>query len=234
MAMPKKFLTSKKLIQEEIEKLEPNTKLPSERELVERLGFSRPTIQRSLLELENEGFIYRLPRQGWFVATKKMYKSLLKLEGFTQEILHSGNTPSTKLLSFEIIPASEPLAEFLSIPQGSDVYSFIRLRMKNGVPIIMDYSYFAPFAVENIAADVLTKSIYQYIENVKGLKIHMAKIKLDAVLPDEFICRNLEISINDPVLVMEKVAFLADGRPFEYTISYQNPKKYVLEIQSFC
>ena len=231
--MDKKFLTSKRRLLEEIEKLPPNSKLPSERELVKTLGFSRPTVQKSLMELENDGFIYRVPRQGSFVATKRMYKSLIKLEGFTQEILRSGNTPSTRLLSFEIIQAKGQLAEFLEVPAGSDVYHFIRLRMKNGDPIILDYSYFAAFAVENIPADVLTNSIYQYIEGVKGLKIHMAKQKLDTALPDEFICRNLEISINDPVLVVENTAYLLYGRPFEYTVSYQNPKKYVLEISSY-
>ena len=60
--MDKKFDSVKSCILEKIKKMEPNEKLPSERVLIEEFGFSRPTIQKALSDLETDGFIYRIPR----------------------------------------------------------------------------------------------------------------------------------------------------------------------------
>lgn len=231
--MDKKFMDVKMRILEEIKKMPPNTKLPSERVFVDLFHFSRPTIQKALTELENDGVIYRVPRQGSFTADHKLHKSLNKLESFSHELASAGDVPSTRLLSFEIVKADEKIASKLGIPVGEEVYNFVRLRLKNGIPIIMDNSYFCSFAVENITCDVLTRSIYDYIENVKKLKIHMSHQIIDAVLPDEFIYRNLNLPNDQPVIVIDMVCYLSDGRAFEYSISYKNPKKYLLEIKSY-
>lgn len=231
--MDKKFMDVKMSILEEIKKMPPNTKLPSERVFVDVFQFSRPTIQKALTELEHEGVIYRIPRQGSFTSDHKLHKSLTKLESFTNELMSSGDSPSTKLLSFEIVPADEIIASKLKIPIGSEVYNFVRLRLKNGVPIILDNSYFSSFAVENITCDVLIKSIYEFIETVKKLKIHMSHQIIDAVLPDEFVYRNLNLPQNQPVVLIDMVCYLSDGRAFEYSISYKNPKKYLLEMNSY-
>ena len=51
--------------------------------------------------------------------------------------------------------------------------------------------------------------------------------------PDEEIARQLGLPPNAPVIKIEMTAYLSDGRAFEYTISYKNPKKYCLEIRSY-
>ena len=48
----------------------PEDKLPTELELAERYGVSRITSKRALVELENEGMIYRLRGKGSFVCAK--------------------------------------------------------------------------------------------------------------------------------------------------------------------
>ena len=61
--MNRKFISVKNCILDKINKMSPNDKLPSERDLINEFGFSRPTIQKALTELENDGIIYRIPRQ---------------------------------------------------------------------------------------------------------------------------------------------------------------------------
>ena len=59
--MNRKFMSVKNCLLEKINTMAPNEKLPSERDLIEEFGFSRPTIQKALSDLENEGIIYRRP-----------------------------------------------------------------------------------------------------------------------------------------------------------------------------
>ncbi|EDR96016.1 GntR family transcriptional regulator [Anaerostipes caccae] len=210
----------------------PNEKLPSERDLIEEFGFSRPTIQKALSDLENEGIIYRRPRQGSFVSERRLHKSLDSLQSFPEDLRSSGDVPSTRLIAFEIIEASETVARKLHLKTGDPVYYLVRLRHKNGDPIIYDYSYYAPFAIQDASCEVFVDSIYSFMEQ-RGMKISMAEKTVDAILPPKEIAEALKLRDDEPVIKIEMVAYLSDGRPFEYTLSHKNPKKYLLEIKSY-
>ena len=114
--MNRKFMSVKNCLLEKINTMAPNEKLPSERDLIEEFGFSRPTIQKALSDLENEGIIYRRPRQGSFVSERRLHKSLDSLQSFPEDLRSSGDVPSTRLIAFEIIEASETVARKLGIP----------------------------------------------------------------------------------------------------------------------
>lgn len=230
--MNRKFMSVKNCILEKIDKMSPNEKLPSERDLIEEFGFSRPTIQKALSDLENEGIIYRKPRQGSFVADRRLHKSLDSLQSFPEDLRSSGDIPSTRLIDFEILEASETVARKLQMKVGDPVYYLVRLRHKNGDPIIYDYSYYAPFAIKDASCEVLVDSIYSFMEK-KGMKISMAEKTVDAILPPKETADALELRKDEPVIKIEMIAYLSDGRPFEYTLSHKNPKKYLLEIKSY-
>lgn len=230
--MASKFECVKHMIQKEIASLPPNAKLPSERDLIERFSYSRPTIQKALQELEQEERIYKLPRKGWFVADKKLEKTLNRLQSFKEDILSGGDIPTTKLVSFEKVKADIRIADALAIKPGSPIYRVVRIRCKNGTPIIYDVNHFCLFALEDVTCDVLIDSIYQFLEEKKGLFPTRSVEVIDAVLPSEDIARQLNLSANEPVIKIEMTAYLRDGRPFEFTCSYKNPKKYRLEIRS--
>lgn len=105
--MNRKFMSIKHCLLKKISSMSPNDKLPSERDLIEEFGVSRPTIQKALSDLENERIIYRIPRQGSFVSDLRLRKSLNKLKSFAEDLRSTGDTPSTRLISFEIIEASD-------------------------------------------------------------------------------------------------------------------------------
>lgn len=230
--MDRKYEAVKASLLDCIRNMKPNEKLPSERDMIEKFNYSRPTIQRALLDLESEGLIYRKPRQGAFVSDRKLHKSLNKLMSYAEDLALNGDVPFTKLLTFEKILANEDVAERLSLTPGDEVYHIIRIRYKNGVPIIFDDSYFAPFSIAGITCDDLVSSIYSYIE-AHGYKVMMAKEAFNAVLPPESIVKPLLINNDEPVIRIDKVAYLSDNRPFEYTVSFKNPKKYLLELVSY-
>ncbi len=230
--MEKKYEDVKRRLLDIIKKMKPGEKLPSERELIDEIGYSRPTIQKALTDLEQLGIIYRLPRQGAFVADKKLKKTLNKLLSFAEDLALNGDVPMTNLLTYQIIPADATVAEKLHLNVGDSVAHIIRLRFKNGTPIIYDDSYFALFSIENITCNDLVTSIYSYVEK-HGLSVYMAEEVFSAVIVPLNVAAYLEIDNDKPVIRIDKVAYLSDERPFEYTISYKNPDKYYLEIKSY-
>ena len=118
--MNRKFMSVKNCILEKIDKMSPNEKLPSERDLIEEFGFSRPTIQKALSDLENEGIIYRKPRQGSFVADRRLHKSLDSLQSFPEDLRSSGDIPSTSC----VCAIKTVIQSFMITP------TMLRLRLK--------------------------------------------------------------------------------------------------------
>jgi len=228
--MDRKYNTVKKYILDIIFSMKPGEKLPSERDLIEKLGFSRATIQRALLDLEKEGYLYKVNRRGTFIADRKLHKSMNRLTGFRNEVLETGAIPTTQLLDFSILSADGMLAEKLGIKPGEKVYRTVRLRKKNGVPIIIDFSYFTAFAFEGATAETLCESIYDFIEKEKNLIISCANQVITAEMPPPKVAKVLEMGAGKPVIRMDQTVYLADGRAFEYTISYKNPQRYVLTV----
>jgi len=67
----RKYLEVKARIKQMIVKEKLEGKLPGERIFAEEFGFSYMTIRHAVDELVSEGFLYRMPRKGTFVARKK-------------------------------------------------------------------------------------------------------------------------------------------------------------------
>ena len=95
------------------------------------------------------------------------------------------------------------------------------------------FSYFADFAVPESAFKDFKTSVYKYIESVNGLELSRGELLIDAELPEPEVANFLNLSENNPVIKIEYLTRLTDGRIFEYTISYINPKQHELYVKAF-
>src|SRR5260370_7297053 len=86
--------------------LAPHTLLPSERELSETYQVSRMTARQALTLLENEGYLYRRPPRGTFVAEPRV---LFRLGSFSAEVTRAGRHPTPRLLWPHPTTPSPPL-----------------------------------------------------------------------------------------------------------------------------
>ena len=74
--------------------------------------------------------------------------------------------------------------------------------------------------IAGITDDVVHGSIYSYIENTLKLKIQSAHRIVRASMPTDQERQWLDIGYQPlPILEVEQVAYLADGRIFEYSKS---------------
>ena len=73
--------------------LKEGERLPSCRELALKMGINPNTVQRAYTELENEGYIYTLPKKGVYVSPrdKKTYLGQIAKEKLT-ELKNAGIT----------------------------------------------------------------------------------------------------------------------------------------------
>ena len=83
----------------------PNSKLPSESELLSLLGVSRMTINRALRELTIEGLLVRMQGVGTFVAEPKGHAALFEIHNIAEEISARGHVHRCEVIMLEEVPA---------------------------------------------------------------------------------------------------------------------------------
>ena len=210
LAILEDFITS--------EAWQPDDRLPSEAELCQTYDVSRTVVRQTLRELEHKGLIVKRKGKGSFVAHPKINESLVqKLTGFYQDMLERGYSPITKVLHFEVEPASPRVASHLELETGTPVFNIERLRYVRGEPIVLVTTYLPQALCPQLAeVDLSDQSLYAVLEKQFGLIISYGRRSIEAVLADEREAELLEIELADPLLLLNSVSRLSDGTPVEY------------------
>ncbi|KAA9029976.1 GntR family transcriptional regulator [Niallia endozanthoxylica] len=220
------------LIQEEIESgnLQPGDALPSEREFAEKYQISRMTVRQALNLLENNGKLYRIQGKGTFVSEQKIEKHLLGLTSFTEDMTARGLKPSSRLLQFEIIPATLHIANQLYIKEYDPVYEIKRIRLADDVPMALETNYISANLLKGLTEQIINQSLYAYME-AQSIIIESASQTIESSLAEEMEANFLKVKVGAPVMLIQRNTFLQNGTPVELVKSIYRADRYKFTIQ---
>ncbi len=212
--------------------LKPGELIPSERELSERYGVSRMTARQSIVELTNEGLLYRRQGKGTFVAWPKIAQQLTALTGFTEDIRARGQRPGARLIEMGMVPVDGVAALRLQVPTGQRVVRLYRARLADDEPLALERSLISFFGCEKLLeADLVGTSLYGLLETRFGLPPIEADQELEAGLATEEHAGLLEIAIGSPVLLLRRTTYTARRQPIEYAESVYRGDKYAFHTR---
>lgn len=142
-------------------------KIPSEFELMERLGASRMTVHRAVRELSAEGALLRVQGAGSFVRAPAPRSPLLQIHDIAEDIAKRNHTHKAEVLALESRLASPQIAtEFGLKPRAKLFYSEI-LHFENAVPVQFEERYIAPgFAPDYLAQDFAAITPNRYLQSI--------------------------------------------------------------------
>lgn len=200
-------------------------KLPQEMELCRQYDTSRITIREALDLLVTRGLITRRRGAGTYVKaltgelsdTEKFARSQ-QFGGFTSDM--KGRNVETQVNDFSLLRAPKEVARRLQVPEAAFVCYICRTRLVDQKPHVVEYTYMPTDFITGITEDVVKNSIYGYIEHNLKLKIKSAHRTVRADLPTEQ--ERIWLAIGQeamPVLEVEQIGYLDDGRIFEYSKS---------------
>ena len=128
-------------------------RLPSEYELADHYGTSRPTVRRAVARLKAEGLVVTSQGRGAFVRPKPHVRLLitgsnyrkhrdLGLPGFNAQALEQGQAPEQELLEVATVSAPAEVAIRLGIEDGSSVIVRRRVFLADDEPVALCDSYY--------------------------------------------------------------------------------------------
>jgi GntR family transcriptional regulator len=192
--------------------LPPHTPVPSERELSQAFGVSRMTARQAVAQLEQEGYVYRRPSRGTFVAEPRIP---LRIGSFTDEIVRAGRRPGAEVVWCETAEATEAVRQGLGLGPGERVHGLQRLRRANGEPLALETTYIPEALCPDLLAGPLDGSLWAALRERAGVVPARAAATIEVVAIDAPAARRLQVPAGSPGLLLVRRSFDAADRPFE-------------------
>jgi GntR family transcriptional regulator, N-acetylglucosamine utilization regulator len=199
----------------------PGDRLPPERELSTRYGCSLITVRRALSELAREGRLERTRGRGTTVLRPRIERDFAATMSFTEEMQDRGLDPETRLVAARPESAGERVADALGIEPGSPTLYVERLRAADGEPLLLEQVHLPAERFPGLlASDLEHGSLYDLLTERYGTRIVRAREALEPVLLHAREARLLAQRPRTPALLIEGIAFSAEGIPVEFARSY--------------
>lgn len=208
--------------------LPPGSRLENEIALGERLGLSRPTVRRAIQELVDKGLLVRRRGIGTQVVQGSVRRNV-ELTSLYEDLEQSNQHPSTRVLSHELVPADENVAEKLGLEPGTEVLHVKRLRLADDIPVSILENYLPAPYVDLSAEDLERFGMYQLLR-VRGVNIRVAKQRMGARRATNGEAVLLEVERQSPVLTMDRTAFDSTGTAVEFGHHCYRPDRYAFEV----
>jgi GntR family transcriptional regulator len=198
------------------------SRLPSERELCDRLGVSRVTLRRALAHLVEEGVLESSHGRGWYVTTGVLGEPPNLLRSFNQTASARGLEATARVLAAEAVPATLDEAETLAIAPGADVFHVRRVRLLGGAPVAFDHAR-VPLALapDLPELDFAERSLYAALEE-RGVIPTRADFSVEAAPASAEDAALIDVEPGHPLLVTDQITFDQHGQPIELaTMAYR-------------
>ncbi|MCF0146865.1 MAG: GntR family transcriptional regulator [Clostridium sp.] len=199
-----------------------NDQLPFEKNMCEKFNASKMTVKKALDLLVTEGLIVKRRGSGTFVkdiSQNEIDNLSIKNQfaGFTATMV--GHNVETKILDFKIINAEDKVAENLKIEKDDFVCLIHRVRYVDGKAIVIEKTYMPLYLFPSIKRVDVEGSIYSYIEDKLKYKIQSCHSTVRAQKSEDLDKEYLKLQSDEPVLEIERIGYLDNGKVFEYSFS---------------
>ena len=209
--------------------LKPGDMLSTELGLSEQLGISRLVVHRAYRELVTEGLLIRKRAKGTFVSPpiKNSFTVVGPLFGMTENLTKDGLKSSNKILTQEVIAASEEVKGELRLPQGASVVHLYNLRLADGLPFAIEDMYFSADRFPVLAEmDMNNRSVYATLDKLYNAHPQEALDLMTAGSATREEARLLGINKGAPVMRVKRMSTDRQGLPVEYSKVVFHAERY--------
>jgi DNA-binding GntR family transcriptional regulator len=201
--------------------------LPSENELCQLYGLTRPTVRQSLSTLANDGYIRKHQGKGSIVHHFSRDIGILSVSGTTSAV--GDRNLKTRII---VKPVLKPWPDHFMFPltsleKESGCIYMERLRLLDDAPIFYDISYIANINLPRITSRQFeNKSLFQILRKHYLIEIRGGEQRIKAIPASARIRRFLKMKKGQPVLHLERRIETNNPGLFLYSSIFCNTEKY--------
>ncbi|KGP90380.1 transcriptional regulator [Pontibacillus chungwhensis BH030062] len=206
--------------------------IPTEKHLSEQYSASRVTIRQAIKCLVEENMLKRVQGSGTYVNEKKIEHNIFELQSFTEEMRQLNKEPVNHVINFQMITPSDYVREILQLPDGEKVFYIRRQRLVDDTPYVLEDTYLPVTMFPDLSYQIMSGSKYDYIEQMRGMKIKESFQEVIPILPEEEVATSLSLDESTPILKIQLHSIFFDGTVFEYSEIYFKSDEYKFKLRA--
>ncbi|MFE3328019.1 GntR family transcriptional regulator [Streptomyces sp. NPDC059176] len=216
---PPKYVRLAQTLQRRIEDgtYAPGTRVPSENQLVQSFGMSRPTVVRALELLKRDGWLES--RQGYGTIVRGRPAVVEQKDRRGREALERDESQGAgRLIEVGLVPVPSRVASLLGLPRRAEVIMRRFLVEEDGEAVELVSTYFPAGLAEGTelaSGEPLGGSAREHLEARKKVRFDHVVERVSARLPAADEAALLDLADGVPVLSVLIVACDASGRSLQ-------------------
>ncbi|MDH6214079.1 GntR family transcriptional regulator [Streptomyces pseudovenezuelae] len=214
-----KYVRLAQTVQRRIEagKYPPGTRVPSENQLVQEFGMSRPTVVRALELLKRDGWLES--RQGYGTIVRGRPTAIEGRGRRGQETLARNESQAAgRLVAVDRVRAPARVALALELPEQTDVLLRRFLVEEGGEAAELVSSYFPTRLADGtdlVNAEPMHRGLREYLEARLKVRLDHVIERISTRLPDTSEAELLGLSVTTPALNVLVIAQDASGQALQ-------------------
>ncbi|MCW0921471.1 GntR family transcriptional regulator [Pseudomonas sp. RG1] len=196
----------------------PGEAIPTEAALSAEYQLSTGTVRKAIDALVSEGILERQQGRGTFIRRAQFQSSLFRFFRF-QTVSGERQVPESRILSIEPVAAPSAVAQALGLPVDAPVIRIVRVRLLDVKPVLAEEIWLPRQRFQALLKIDLSREgplLYPIYEEVCGQVVASAEETLTAESVNDVHARLLQVAVNSPVIVIERLARDYAGSPLEW------------------
>ena len=204
--------------------LQQGDRFPSEEAVAACFGVSRPTTNKAVQKLLNQGWLVRERGRGTFVHREPLVSLALLSENLSLTEQFPPDAPlHTELIRKKIAPAEPEIAHALHLDANEPLLYLRRLRSVYERPVMVCDAYLAADRFSTLGEHQFVRgSLYATLEERYGYTIDHSDRRVEATeVVEQEVADLLGIPLFSPILLLSGLTFIRnEEHPIEYMASY--------------
>jgi GntR family transcriptional regulator len=194
-------------------------RLAAEPDLAVSFRVSRGTLRRALRTLIEEGLLVQIRGRGTFVVSPALEQTIgQELLSLSEGLAREGVASERTVLSQDVETPPDAIAGLLGLPAEAAALHLRRVIAIDGTPV----AYLSNWVRLDVCPDIERRdfgqdSLFGVLEHEYGLQIAVGRRTFEAQAASGEPAGLLEVPEGAPLLYLEQVTYLDDGRQVEYS-----------------
>jgi GntR family phosphonate transport system transcriptional regulator len=211
----------------------PGSRLPSEHVLAERYDVNRHTVRAAFARLAELGLVVARRGSGVFVAERPVEYTIDRGSRWSELEAKLSAEPSGRLVKEYRRKAVGRLAEVLAVPEGTELIVLESVRAATSRVATFGYHAFEAAKFEGIGANFARLQSFTEAIRAAGVeRFYRRSTWIDCRMPRMIEAESLNVSHDQPVMIMSYVDADAAGVPILYGIAVLPSGSVTLRIDS--
>jgi GntR family transcriptional regulator len=196
--------------------------IPTENEISDLFNISRTTVRQAIIELVQEGKLYRIKSKGTFVTKPKITQRILNsFLNYSEHIRNTNRVPFMQVLDLKIVPMPDFMIEIGAGDSTSKAILLYRKRLADNIPVMRNVSYMrydkCSFLLDYDFSKIL---IHDALDQRDETRVYRITRTFEAIPAGQEDVTILDMELGGPIQKITSARYNSFNELIEYSYSY--------------